>query len=307
MQVLWYAALGVLLCGWFAVDGFIVGTGIVLPWLGDGRRWARTAVGPFLLGGEMWLVASAGLAAGAFPSLERILRGEYPVVAVLLAAWMVRDAALWLGRRRGAGRGWDLAWTVASAVFAFCVGELLGILAHGLPAHREEPVSVMLSPASLLCGFTTVAVLACYGCAFSRLRLPAAASQRATMLVPRLAAGATVTAVAAIVAAVADPGVRSALSPGALVAAAVPLACAFLRERAGRERALIGVAMGAFAAVALPLALGLGLSGPLRAAAVADSPLAVVAMAVLPVVAAYQSWLVWVFRRPVSRQSAVFF
>ena len=66
-----------------------------------------TALGPFLLAGEVWLIAGRRRAAGRLPALERDLWFvAYPLVVALLVSWVLRDAGVWLrSRRPGAGGG----------------------------------------------------------------------------------------------------------------------------------------------------------------------------------------------------------
>ena len=97
----WGLLLAVLLAGWAALDGAVQG-GVPLVRALGGREDARrrtvlATVAPFLLLGEVWLVAAAGVLLAAFGHVEATLwAAGYPFVVALLVAWVVRDAALWL-------------------------------------------------------------------------------------------------------------------------------------------------------------------------------------------------------------------
>lgn len=113
MDILWLGVLALLLIGYFALEGFDIGLGMLLPVLGRTRRDRDrivAAMAPFVLANEVWLVAAVGVLFGAFPSLEgRVLSGLYPVVVALLVSWILRDAGLWF-RRRLDGPAWRAGW-----------------------------------------------------------------------------------------------------------------------------------------------------------------------------------------------------
>ncbi|MFC7103330.1 cytochrome d ubiquinol oxidase subunit II [Nonomuraea rubra] len=133
MEIVWLLVVGLLLSGWYALDGFALGAGMFLAVLrGDarGRRRVVAAIGPFFLAGEVWLIAFAGVLAVTFPGAEAALfTALYPVIVVMVAAWFVRDLGMWFRARRpepGWQRRWETAQAVASAVFAAAAGLFLG-------------------------------------------------------------------------------------------------------------------------------------------------------------------------------------
>src|SRR3954470_5325293 len=105
--------------GYLVLGGADIGVGMVLPYLGRSageRREAIAAIAPFFLGNEVWLVATAGVLAGLFPSLEgSLLSGNYSLVVALLLAWVIRDMGLWL-RGRLSGLRWQVFWDGAVVV-----------------------------------------------------------------------------------------------------------------------------------------------------------------------------------------------
>lgn len=171
MDVLWLGVLALLLIGYFALEGFDVGLGVLLPVLGrtqDDRDRIVAAMAPFVLANEVWLVAAAGVLAGAFPSLEeRVMAEGYPAVVALLVSWILRDAGLWF-RRRLDGRAWRAGWDrvicAASLGLALSWGMVSATLA-GLPG---PPIGLP----GLACGALLAAVFALHGRAFAAWRLP---------------------------------------------------------------------------------------------------------------------------------------
>ncbi|WP_143220613.1 cytochrome d ubiquinol oxidase subunit II, partial [Actinomadura sp. CNU-125] len=198
MELLWLLIVAVLFGGWFALDGFVVGAGLVLPFLrgrDTERRAVLTAVGPFLLANEVWLVATAGVLVGAFPVLEgAVLSGLYPVVTALLVSWAVRDAGFWFRSRRESERwrrGWEGAIFAGSAGLAVTIGLTVGNLAGGVPGG---PAGIgVLDPVALLCAVWTTGLFAMHGALFLSLRLPLAQSPAPAALAGRLVVPAAVT------------------------------------------------------------------------------------------------------------------
>lgn len=171
MDIFWFLTFTVLLAGYFALEGFDIGLGVLLPVLGRtpaGRDRLVGAMAPFVLANEVWLVALAGVLFGAFPVLEgQALSRMYPLVVALLLAWIVRDAGLWF-RRRADGAAWRLVWDGAlwagSAGLALAWGAILMAVVRGLPA---SPLDV---PA-VAAGLALLALLAWHGRAFAAWRL----------------------------------------------------------------------------------------------------------------------------------------
>ncbi|MFI6481964.1 cytochrome d ubiquinol oxidase subunit II [Nonomuraea sp. NPDC050663] len=127
MDIVWLAVFSALLIGYFALEGFDLGVGLLLPFLGrdrDRRDAMIGAIAPFVLANEVWLVALAGVLFGVYPSLEaEVLLALYPLIVVMLLSWVLRDAGLWF-RRRIPGQGWRSFWEFA--IFIGSLGLALG-------------------------------------------------------------------------------------------------------------------------------------------------------------------------------------
>ncbi|WP_101788979.1 cytochrome d ubiquinol oxidase subunit II [Nonomuraea indica] len=175
MELIWYAVFALLLVGYFALEGFDLGVGMLLPLIGGdqrGRDRLVAAMAPFVLANEVWLVAVAGTLFGVYPMLEgEVLFGLYPLVVAMLLAWVVRDAGLWFRRRADGARWrsfWDAMITVGSLGLAFGWGVALYAAATGFAAS-------LLHPAGLLLGVVVTLVLAWHGWTFLGWRAPEAA------------------------------------------------------------------------------------------------------------------------------------
>ncbi|MFA1547029.1 cytochrome d ubiquinol oxidase subunit II [Actinomadura chokoriensis] len=196
MDSLAVVLLAVFAGGYLVLAGADVGVGMLLPWLGRDERERRLVIAsfaPFFLGNEVWLVAVAGLVAGAFPGLEhRLLEELYPLVVVLLVGWVVRDMGLWLRGRVDAAAWrsvWDGAIVAGSWALALAWGSVLGSLVAGGG----------LNAGSVL-GLPLAVLFAWHGAGFARWRLPVGLAARAGRVPSRYGLSALVMAGAPVVA-----------------------------------------------------------------------------------------------------------
>lgn len=182
MEIAAVALLGFFALGYFALAGADIGVGMTLPFLGRNpgeRRVVIAAIAPFFLGNEVWLVATAGVLAGAFPVLEgELLSGLFPAFVALLVGWIVRDMGLWLRGRTGARAWWamcDGAIVVGSWTVALSWGWLLAGVFVGTDLGPTEPGVALIA--------IVIAVLfAAHGLAFAALRLTGRLRARARSL-----------------------------------------------------------------------------------------------------------------------------
>nr|AIS85800.1 cytochrome d ubiquinol oxidase subunit II [Verrucosispora sp. MS100047] len=318
MDLFFVLVLGLLFGGYLVLDGFDIGSGMLVRPLGR-TEWERramiTAFGPFLLANEVWLVATGGVLFGAFPLLEKEMLGELrALVWPLLVVWMVRDVAVW-SRSRLPGvrwRGWwDVVLAVSSTVFAAGWGMLIAnLLVRFGGGGADFPVYGWFS---LLWAVTMVAVFAGHGAVFLTTRLPqvlaAAVAVTARRVLPGGAGLLTVATVVTVVAGVL-PQRTGALVPAALaglVVSAAPLAARALLDK-GRSGPALAMTAGAVVGPLLVWATTGADSVRTAAADMASlSALGGITAVVLPVVMIGQVYLWWVFRHRVDDRSVVFF
>ncbi|MFF9632691.1 cytochrome d ubiquinol oxidase subunit II [Streptomyces fradiae] len=206
VETLAVALLGFYATGYFVLAGADIGTGMVAPYLGRTDRERRLVIAsfaPFLLGNEVWLVATAGVFVGCFPVLEgELLTGQFAVVVPLLAGWVVRDAGLWLrGRVTGrAGQGWragcDGAVVCGSWTVALAWGWLLAGVLGGTPGR------VATGAVAVVTSVAVAALFAAHGLGFAAARLTGPPYERARRLVGRTRAGGSFALTAVLMAAV---------------------------------------------------------------------------------------------------------
>jgi cytochrome d ubiquinol oxidase subunit II len=323
METVWYLGLGGLFAVYFALAGYDYGVGLLLPWAGGrrlvagadasgdtGRRATLNALGPFFLGNEVWLVASAGVLLGAFPRLEgELLSGHYPAVAVALAGVIAVIAAVQLRSRPtriGTRHAWDFLIAAASALAAGGWGAVLGGL---------------LAPAVAVAGgVAMVALAAAHGCTFLALRLAPDHAAGYARLARRLIPVALIAVGAATVVAAASSRVRDAVRqpvPAVLLLAVLVLLLVLARGATARQRPGLAFA-GTAAALALPvLIVGVAtypyaLAPDLTVSQAAADPatlrvLSWLAIPLLPAMLGFQFMCWWAFRGRIDPRAPIFY
>jgi cytochrome d ubiquinol oxidase subunit II len=266
METTWYALLGLFFATYLVLGGYDYGVGIQLarstgPAL---RRATLTAVGPFFLGNEVWLVAAVGILFGAFPMLEgELLSGLYPAVVLALCGVILVTAAVQL-RSRPAGdlarTRWDRVIVTGSALAALGWGAVLAGLLQGVPLHADRHVAGVthiFTPFVAAAALTMVAVIGVHGAAFLSLRLPAGPAGQFSVLGRRLVPVALVALAATTVVGLLSTRVRQAVQqPAAAVLLPVLVAGALLVAGRALGRRRPGVAFTATAAaLVLPVLL----------------------------------------------------
>jgi cytochrome bd ubiquinol oxidase subunit II len=262
MDIIWYGLLGLFFASYLVLGGYDYGVGLLLASTPteNSRRQALTAVGPFFLGNEVWLVAAVGILFGAFPMLEgELLSGLYPAVATALAGVILVTAAVQLRSRPSSAAGrtrWDRLVIAGSALAALGWGAVLAGLLQGVPLHVDghiAGVDHLFTPFVAAGGLALVALIAVHGAVFLALRLPGAAADRFARLGRRLIPAALIALGAAGVLGLFTDRVRQTTQqPVAAVLLSVLLTAALLAVGGALARRRTGLA---FAASSLALAL----------------------------------------------------
>lgn len=180
-RLLWWAILGVLLIGIAVMDGFDLGTAILLPVAGrtdTDRRVLINTVGPVWEGNQVWLILGGGAIFAAFPPLYGVaFSGFYLAMLLLLCALILRPVGFkFRSKLPGAAwrRAWDTALFLGGLVPALVFGVAFGNALQGVP-FRFDPMLRMtyagsllglFNPFALLCGLVSVAMIVMHGAAW---------------------------------------------------------------------------------------------------------------------------------------------
>jgi cytochrome d ubiquinol oxidase subunit II len=321
----WFILIAVLWIGYFVLEGFDFGVGMLLPVLGRDERERRlliNTIGPVWDGNEVWVLTAGGATFAAFPEwYATLFSGFYLPLLLILVALIVRGVAFeYRGKRTDARwrRRFDVCIVAGSAVPALLWGVAFGNIVRGVPldADSEFAGSVLdlLNPYALLAGLVTLSLFATHGAVFLALKTLGEVRDRARALAGRLGIVAAVLAVAFLAW---TAGLRH--SPASLVLSVLAALCllgGLLANRAGREgwsflgtAAAIGLAVAALFSALYPnvlpstLAGGTGLTVEnASATSYTLKIMTVVAAVFTPVVLLYQGWTYWVFRRRLGVQ-----
>jgi cytochrome d ubiquinol oxidase subunit II len=316
--------IGVLFTGYFVLEGFDFGVGMLMPILGKGddkrRRVVLNTIGPVWDGNEVWLITAGGAMFAAFPEwYASVFSGFYFALLLVLVALILRICAIeWRGKiddPRWRARC-DLGIGIGSWVPAFAWGWVFATLVHGVPLDEDKQVTGslldLLSPYSLLGALTTGLLFALHGAIF--LSLKTGGQVRADAV--RIAKG--LIGPAALV--VACFGIWTQLAYGAdwtwipLGLAVIGLIVAVVAVFADRDGwAFTGTALTIAAATVLlfgslfpnvlPSTISDAFSLTVDNASSTPYTLKVMSWAaviVTPVVLGYQGWTYWVFRKRIT-------
>ncbi len=178
LRVIWWLLLGILLIGFAVMDGFDLGTGMLLPFVArtDGeRRIAINTVGPVWEGNQVWLVLGAGAIFAAWPAVYAVaFSGFYLAMFLVLCSLILRPVGFkYRSKMPGARwRGiWDWLLFVGGLVPALIFGVAVGNALRGVPFHFDDSLRLiyegsllgLLNPYALLIGLVSVAMLVMHG------------------------------------------------------------------------------------------------------------------------------------------------
>jgi cytochrome d ubiquinol oxidase subunit II len=317
---LWFALIGVLWVGYFVLEGFDFGVGMLVRVLGKTEvehRVVVNTVGPVWDGNEVWLLTAGGATFAAFPDwYATLFSGFYLPLLLILLALIARGVAFeYRGKRDDPTwrRNWDVALFLGSAVPALLWGVAFANLVRGVPIDADKAYTGgffhLLNPYSLLGGVTTLTVFLLHGALFVSLKTKGEVRERAVALANRLFVVAVPVAAAFLVWSMLYRSNWRAWT--AVLVAALALVGAGLVHLKGRDGWAFGLNAAAIAGTVaalffalypnlMPSTTSAAYSLTVSNAASSSYTLGVMSWVALfgtPVVLVYQAWTFWVFRR----------
>ena len=155
----WFIVIAILWTGFFILEGFDFGVGMLHSVVGRDdaeRRAAINTIGPLWDGNEVWLIVAGASMFAAFPGwYVTMFSGMYLALVLLLTALIIRGVAFeYRGKRDAAHwrRTWDWALTVGSVLAPRSADRYRAGRPAGRAAHRfgAELHRVVLGPAPAL-------------------------------------------------------------------------------------------------------------------------------------------------------------
>ncbi len=323
LTTVWFALIAILWMGYFVLEGFDFGVGILLPVLAKDNKERRVminTIGPVWDGNEVWLLVAGGATFAAVPEwYATLFSGFYMPLLLILLALIVRGVAFEYRAKRDSDRwrlGWDTAIIVGSLLPAILWGVAFANILRGVPIDAEHEYVGgffnLLNPYALPGGVMTLLLFVAHGAIFIALKTDGPIRERARRMAVGVGAAAAVAAVAFLGWTQVQTG--SAGSAVLFVVAALALVGGLVAALRGREGwAFLGTATtlalgvaGLFVALfpdVMPTTLpdGVGLTTTNAAAtAYTLKIMTIVAVIFTPLVLAYQAWTYWVFRQRIS-------
>lgn len=331
LNILWFILLTFLFSGFFFLEGFDYGVGMLLPFIAkedNERRAVINTIGPVWDGNEVWMITAGGVMFAAFPHMYATLfSGFYVVLVIMLMGLIIRGVAFeFRGKREEpAWRArWDMAIFVGSLVPALLWGITIANLMRGVPIEADfnyyGGLIPLLNPYSLFGGLVFLSLFIIHGASFLGIKLEGEIKQRAKDLGGKFWILSVVLTVVFLVWTylatdiLNNPGFDGMI-PAILAAVALLAYGWFLRK--GREG--LTFISGALVIVLVIVMVFSGLFPRLMISTLdtannltiynaSASPytlkvLTIVAAIFLPVILVYQGWTYWMFRKRLSPDS----
>ncbi len=326
LNELWFVLISVLFCGFFFLEGFDFGVGMLVPVLGKTdleRRTLINTIGPVWDANEVWLITAGGAIFAAFPGwYATMFSGLYLALFFVLAALIIRGVAFEF-RSKVENKTWRSSWDVCIGIGSFLPPLLLGVamanLIKGLPINAELEYAGslldLLSVPALIVGATAVVLFLYHGAVYLSLKLEGPVLERVYNAGRRAGVASILMALASgIAAAYATEIFRKPLSGVLAVLAFAAIAASylmFLKKRTARAMALnclsiVGAVASLFSAL-FPRVMVSSIKEEfsLTIYNVSSSPytlkiMSIITLTILPVVLGYFIWTYWVFRKRVT-------
>src|SRR6185436_11613788 len=131
LTTVWFGLIAVLWAGYFLLEGFDFGVGILLPVLGRDNRERRlliNTIGPVWDGNEVWLLVAGGATFAAFPEwYATLFSGFYLPLLLILVSLIVRGVAFEYRGKVDDPR-WRARWDRTIAIGSFVPALLWGVV-----------------------------------------------------------------------------------------------------------------------------------------------------------------------------------
>src|SRR5512132_1314976 len=140
LEILWFCLIGFFWAGYFVLEGFDFGVGMLLPFLPRDERERGVmfeTIGPVWDGNEVWLVVAGGATFAAFPAWYATMFSGFYLALLLVLFFLIIRVVSFEWREKSESPRWRATWmwanTVGSAGAALVWGVGLSSLLYGLP------------------------------------------------------------------------------------------------------------------------------------------------------------------------------
>jgi cytochrome d ubiquinol oxidase subunit II len=328
LQTLWFILIAVLWIGFYFLEGFDFGVGMLLPFLGkkdEERRAIINTIGSVWDGNEVWLLTAGGATFAAFPHwYATMFSGFYLALFLLLVGLIMRGIAFEY-RSKDASPRWRNTFDWMIAIGSFLPSLLLGTafanLAQGVPINQEMIYTgnlfTLLNPFGLIGGLTMVTVFLLHGANFLTLKLDGELRERVRSIARKLyfAAASMVVVLAITTYIFTDITTKLGINPGITpIASVVVLLVTIIfinRRLEGWAFASTGIHLVltqiSFFTLMFPRVM-ISSTNPEWSLTIYNASssqytltvMSIVALIFVPIVLAYQIWTYYIFRKRIS-------
>jgi len=331
LNTIWFVLIAVLFIGFFVLEGFDYGVGILLPFLGKNdveRRAIINTIGTHWDGNEVWMITAGGAMFAAFPNwYATLFSGFYLALVIMLLALILRGVAFEYRSKRESPvwrNRWDWMIFIGSFVPALLWGVAISNIIRGVPIDDKMNYTgtffTLLNPYSLLGGITALAIFTLHGAIFLSLKLADELLERARKTARQLWLPTVILLFAYIIFGYFDtdmftklgvnPGVIPILGGISILTVGWLLKIkregwAFLMTALTIAFSTITIFMGLYPRV---MVSSTNPDWSLTIYNASSSPytlktMTIIAIIFVPIVLAYQAWSYWVFRKRISTKS----
>lgn len=331
LNILWFILLTVLFTGFFFLEGFDYGVGMLLPFVAKTdkeRRAVINTIGPVWDGNEVWMITAGGAMFAAFPHMYATLfSGFYVALVFMLIGLIIRGVAFEFRSKRedpAWRERWDWAIYYGSLLPALLWGVTVANLMRGVAIESDlnyyGGLVPLLNPYSMFGGVVFLGLFLVHGASFLGIKLEGDLKDRVKKLSGKIWIAVVVLTVIFLVWTyfatdiLNNPGFDG-MVPAILAAIALLAYGWFLRQ--GKEG--LTFICGGLVIILATVMVFSGLYPNLMISSLdpaynltiynaSSSPytlkvITIVAAIFLPLILAYQGWTYWIFRKRISPDS----
>jgi cytochrome d ubiquinol oxidase subunit II len=331
LNTVWFILVAFLFTGFFFLEGFDYGVGMLMPFLGKEdaeRRGIINSIGPVWDGNEVWMITAGAALFASFPHVYATLFSAFYLALILMVVALILRGVGFEFRNKRAAKSWRNLWDWAiftgSLLPAFLWGVTVANLMRGFAIQQDMNyyggLMPLLNPYALLGGLVFVALFVLHGANFLVLKAPEEIAMRARKVAFTGWIVASFLTVAFVVWTFLETDILTkthlnGLIPAVLAAVALLVSGWLVRIGKSGWAFITGALTIVFATIMVfaglyPRILISSLS-PDWSLTIANASsshytlkvMTIVAAIFLPIVLAYQTWTYWVFRKRVGTGS----
>ncbi len=331
LNTLWFVLIAVLFTGYFFLEGFDFGVGILLPFLSKDdhtRRIIINTIGPVWDANEVWLITAGGAIFAAFPHwYATMFSGFYIALVLMLLALIVRGVSFEF-RSKDTHPQWRNTWDwmifIGSCIPALLWGIAMANLIRGVPIDQHMNYVGgffnLLNPFALTGGLASLSMFTLHGAIFLNLKTNGELRKRARVTAQKMWLPAVIFVFAFVIYGyfATDMFSRLGIDPGVMpVLAGISLL--FSGRLIRQDRGGWAFVMTALTIVFSTATIFMGLFPRVMVSSLNDawsltiynassSPytlkvMSIIALFFVPIVLLYQGWTYWVFRKRIGKET----